>query len=124
MSLAYIIEDNEIMSDLFSRYLSGICETKVFHDAISAINNISHDKPDMIFLDILLTGPDGFTFLNEIVSYEDTAKIPVVIVSSLDLKTENLKSYNVFKILKKEELIPDDIKKTARMLLEKKYANK
>lgn len=120
MSLAYIIEDNEIMSDLFSRYLKGICETKVFHDAISAINSISVDKPDMIFLDVLLTGPDGFTFLNEIVSYEDTAKIPVVIVTSLDLKTENLENYNVVKILKKETLIPSDLKDTAREILEQK----
>jgi len=118
MKLAYIIEDSEVMGDLFSRYLNGICETKVFHDAISAINNISIDKPDIIFLDILLTGPDGFTFLNEIVSYEETAKIPVVIVTSLDLKTESLKNYNVVKILKKEELIPDDIKNIAKECLQ------
>ena len=122
MSLAYIIEDNEIMSDLLARYLGGITETKVFHDAISAVSSISTDKPDMIFLDVLLTGPDGFTFLNEIVSYEDTAKIPVVLVTSLDLKTENLENYNVVKILKKEELIPDDIKNIAREILEKKDA--
>ncbi len=122
MSLAYIIEDNEIMSDLLARYLGGITETKIFHDAISAVSSISTDKPDMIFLDVLLTGPDGFTFLNEIVSYEDTAKIPVVLVTSLDLKTENLENYNVVKILKKEELIPDDIKNIAREILEKKDA--
>lgn len=123
MSLAYVIEDNEIMSELFSRYLRGITEVKVFHDAISAIQNISADAPDMIFLDVLLTGPDGFTFLNEIVSYEDTAKIPVVIVTSLDMKAEALKNYNVVKILKKESLIPDDLKDIARDILKKKVEN-
>ena len=97
MALAYVIEDNEIMSELMARYLRGITEVKTFNDVISAISRISDDKPDMIFLDVLLTGPDGFTFLNEIVSYEDTAKIPVVIVSSLDLKAESLKNYNVIK---------------------------
>ena len=122
MALAYVIEDNEIMSELMARYLRGITEVKTFNDVISAISNISNDKPDMIFLDVLLTGPDGFTFLNEIVSYEDTAKIPVVIVSSLDMKTETLKNYNVIKIIKKEEMVPDDIKKIAREILENKYA--
>ena len=122
MSLAYIIEDSEIMGDLFARYVNGVCETKVFHDAISAIENISADKPDMIFLDVLLTGPDGFTFLNEIVSYEDTAKIPVVIVTSLDLETENLENYNVVKILKKEDLLPEDIRNVAREILGQKNA--
>jgi CheY-like chemotaxis protein len=123
MSLAYVIEDNEIMSELFSRYLRGVCEVKVFHDAISAIQNISADAPDMIFLDVLLTGPDGFTFLNEIVSYEDTAKIPVVIVTSLDIKADSLKNYNVVKILRKDSLIPDDMKDIAREILEGKVKN-
>lgn len=123
MALAYVIEDNEIMSELMARYLRGITEVKTFNDVISAIANISNDRPDMIFLDVLLTGPDGFTFLNEIVSYEDTAKIPVVIVSSLDMKAETLKNYNVIKIIKKEEMIPDDIKKIAREILENKNAN-
>ena len=123
MALAYVIEDNEIMSELMARYLRGILEVKTFNDVISAISNISNDKPDMIFLDVLLTGPDGFTFLNEIVSYEDTAKIPVVIVSSLNLKAETLKNYNVIKIIKKEEMIPDDIKNIAREILGSKNAN-
>lgn len=122
MALAYVIEDNEIMSELMARYLRGITEVKTFNDVISAISRISDDKPDMIFLDVLLTGPDGFTFLNEIVSYEDTAKIPVVIVSSLDLKAESLKNYNVIKIIKKEEMIPDDIKDIAREILRMKNA--
>lgn len=123
MALAYIIEDNEIMSELMARYLRGIAEVKVFHDAISAISKISDDNPDMIFLDVLLTGPDGFTFLNEIVSYEDTAKIPVVLVTSLDLKTENLENYNVVKILKKESMLPEDVKNIAREILAKKVKN-
>ena len=122
MSLAYVIEDNEIMSELMTRYLRGITEVKVFHDVISAISSISTDKPDMIFLDVLLTGPDGFTFLNEIVSYEDTAKIPVVIVTSLDLKAESLKNYNVVKIIKKDVMIPDDIKNIAKEILRSENA--
>ena len=123
MALAYIIEDNEIMSELFARYLNGITETKIFHDAISAISEISDDQPDLIFLDILLTGPDGFTFLNEIVSYEDTGKIPVVIISSLDFQLESLKNYNVVKILNKAALLPSDLRAVAQEILALKAKN-
>lgn len=123
MALAYIIEDNEIMSELFARYLNGITETKIFHDAISAISEISDDQPDLIFLDILLTGPDGFTFLNEIVSYEDTGKIPVVIISSLDFQLESLKNYNVVKILNKDTLLPDDLRAVTQEILALKAKN-
>lgn len=123
MALAYIIEDNEIMSELFARYLSGITETKIFRDAISAISEISDDQPDLIFLDILLTGPDGFTFLNEIVSYEDTGKIPVVIISSLDFQLESLKNYNVVKILNKDTLLPSDLRAVSQEILALKAKN-
>ena len=123
MALAYIIEDNEIMSELFARYLSGITETKIFRDAISAISEISDDQPDLIFLDILLTGPDGFTFLNEIVSYEDTGKIPVVIISSLDFQLESLKNYNVVKILNKDTLLPNDLRAVSQEILALKAKN-
>lgn len=123
MALAYIIEDNEIMSELFARYLNGITETKIFHDAISAISEISDDQPDLIFLDILLTGPDGFTFLNEIVSYEDTGKIPVVIISSLDFQLESLKNYNVVKILNKDTLLPNDLRAVSQEILALKVKN-
>ena len=123
MALAYIIEDNEIMSELFARYLNGITETKIFHDVISAISEISDDQPDLIFLDILLTGPDVFTFLNEIVSYEDTGKIPVVIISSLDFQLESLKNYNVVKILNKDTLLPSDLRAVAQEILALKAKN-
>ena len=123
MALAYIIEDNEIMSELFARYLNGITETKIFHDVISAISEISDDQPDLIFLDILLTGPDGFTFLNEIVSYEDTGKIPVVIISSLDFQLESLKNYNVVKILNKDTLLPSDLRAVSQEILALKAKN-
>ena len=66
---------------------------------------------ELIFLDILLDGPDGFTFLNELISYDDTVKIPIVIVSSLDFKKQDLSVYGVVGVLDKEKMIPKEIKK-------------
>ena len=60
---------------------------------------------------MLLDGPDGFTFLNEMCSYLDTAQIPVVLVSSLDLKQKDLSRYGVVGVLLKEEMMPEDIKR-------------
>ena len=58
----------------------------------------------------MLDGPDGFTFLNELASYGDTAKIPIVIVSSLDLKNRDLTEYGVIGIIHKDTMLPEDIK--------------
>ena len=107
--MIYIIEDDEIMAECVALACKNH-ETRIFPHAIAAMDAIAEELPDLIFLDILLTGPDGFTFLNELVSYDDTAKIPVVIISSLDFKDKDLSPYGVVGILDKATMVPNDIK--------------
>lgn len=110
--MIFIIEDDKIMADCIKKAAGKPAE--LFTNAIEAMNKIaSGDLPNLIFLDILLDGPDGFTFLNELVSYSDTAEIPVVIVSSLNLNDQDLSSYNVVGILNKDIMLPKDISKYA-----------
>lgn len=108
-----IIDDDEIMAECIARGC-GERETRIFSNAIDAMNFIAETgAPEMIFLDILLDGPDGFTFLNELVSYEDTNAVPVVVVSSLDFIGRDLAVYNVVKILHKDTMVPAEIKELA-----------
>ena len=115
MSLVYILEYDEIMAGCISAAIkkaSKSIEIKHFKDAISAVQSLDSDNlPQIIFLDILLTGPDGFTFLNEIASYDDTNKIPVVIISSLNFSGKDLSANNVIGILNKETMLPTEITK-------------
>ena len=129
-STVFIIEDDPLMAECISRAASRTLVSsknnssansptiKIFSDAISAINALSDYLPDLIILDILLNGPDGFTFLNEIISYTDTAKIPVIIVTSLNLSSENLIHYGVRTVLNKEAMTPADIQKAVRAALQ------
>ena len=107
--MIYLIDDDINMAQCLSRYLRPE-KTRIFSNAIDAINHIDEDAPKLIFLGVLLDGPDAFTFLNEIASYENTAQIPVVIVTSLKLKAANLAPYGVRKVLSKENLTPEDVK--------------
>lgn len=109
-----VIDDDEIMAECVARAVRKVAPVKIVSDAIAAMEGISQGEiPELVFLDILLDGPDGFTFLNEIVSYTDTAKIPIVIVSSLDFLKDDLGGYGVVGVLKKETMRPADIKKYA-----------
>ena len=110
--MIFIIDDDPEMAKCIGRATDS--EYKIFSNAISAMNEINRHLPDLIFLDILLNGPDGFTFLNELVSYSDTAKIPIVIVSSLDLKNQNFSEYNVIGVLNKDTMLPEEIKTYAK----------
>lgn len=105
-----VIDDDEIMAECIARGCGGKYEVRIFNNAIEAMGFIAeHGAPEMIFLDILLDGPDGFTFLNELMSYTDTATVPVVVVSSLDFKGRDLSVYNVVKILNKDTMTPAEI---------------
>ena len=104
-----VIDDDVIMAECIAKGC-GPSDVLVFGDAISAMTEISGGRiPDLIFLDVLLTGPDGFTFLNELVSYTDTAKIPIVIVTSLDLNDRDLSAYGVVGVLDKDTMRPEEI---------------
>lgn len=84
------------------------------NNAIFAINDISEKTPALIFLEPMLTGPDGFTFLNEMASYADTMKVPVVLISEKDFSRFDLSEYNVVGILNKNTVKPEEILEYAR----------
>ena len=108
--MIFIIDDDKDMATCIKRACHKEC--KIFANAIDSMSAIADGvMPDLIFLDILLDGPDGFTFLHELASYSDTAKIPVVIVTSLNLVNQNLASYGVIGVLDKDTMLPKDIKK-------------
>lgn len=106
--MIYVIDDDEIMAECIARSCGKEAEVKKFSNAIEATAGLEDVK--LIFLDVMLDGPDGFTFLNELISYTDTAQIPVVIVTSLDLKNQDLSAYGVVGILDKSTMTPKDIR--------------
>jgi len=121
MSLVYVIEDDPTMADVIALAARSTVlfdanhqethpDVQVFNDAVEPISEMNSELPDVILLDVLLSGPDGFTFLNELISYHDTAKIPVVLITSLDLSDRNLEHYGVFRILDKGTMTPEDIR--------------
>lgn len=107
----FIVDDDPIMAECLknaARQLAGVAP-QIFSDAVSAVQALDLDVPEAILLDILLDGPDGFTLLNELASYNDTAKIPVIIVSSLNLNAQDLSHYGVVKVFNKETMLPQQI---------------
>ena len=106
----FVIDDDRIMAECIARAAGE--DVLMFSNAIEAMNEVGEGVvPELIFLDVLLDGPDGFTFLNELASYTDTARIPVVLVSSLDFSGRDLSSYGVVGMLDKSKMKPGDIKR-------------
>lgn len=114
----FVVDDDEIMrrcivracedTENFDAHNGLICE---FSDAYAVMDRIREGVvPDVMFLDVMLNGPDGFTLLNEMVSYTDTAAVPVVLVTSLAMTGVDLAAYGVVGVLEKEWMRPEEIK--------------
>ena len=109
--MIYVIDDDEIMRECIAK-ACGNQEVHEFDNIITAMNAIDEiGLPNLIIMDVLLTGPDGFMFLNEMLSYEDTAKIPIVIVSAVDFQKKDLSVYGVVATLNKDTFVPGDIQR-------------
>lgn len=102
-----IIEDDRGWESYYRRLLRGR-ELSFFHDGVAAIAAMD-EAPDLVILDVLLTGPTGFAVLNEMRSYPELMKVPVVIVSSVDLGHEIAEKYGVVACLDKGKISPKDI---------------
>lgn len=110
--MIYIIDDDELFADcieLAIKKSSPTVQVQKFKNALDAMNSLDAVLPSLIFLDILLPGADGFTFLNELTSYPDTANIPVVLVTSLSLPDTDLSIYGIKGILNKETMKPEEV---------------
>ncbi|MCL2444624.1 response regulator [Candidatus Saccharibacteria bacterium] len=106
--LIYIIEDDQVLAAHFVRTLKNHT-TETFTNGIDAIKRIDQQLPDLIILDVIIDGPSAFSLLHELQSYTDTAQIPIIICSSLDLTQYDLTLYGVVRVLDKSTMHPDDL---------------
>lgn len=113
--MIYLVEDDVLLAEHFTSVLKDHL-VKTYTNAIDAIHAINNQLPELIILDIVLDGPSGFSLLNELQSYTDTAKIPVIICSGVseDLNESDLSSYGVVAILDKTTMKPRDLYYEAR----------
>ncbi|MBE5958776.1 MAG: response regulator transcription factor [Lachnospiraceae bacterium] len=75
-----IVDDDEHIAELISLYLNKECyETRMVHDGNSAVDVFNEFKPDLILLDLMLPGIDGYQVCREIRKDNNT---PIIILSA------------------------------------------
>lgn len=75
-----IVDDDCNITELISLYLTKECfETKIVHDGEQALKEFSVFHPDLILLDLMLPGIDGYQVCREI---RHTSDVPIIILSA------------------------------------------
>jgi DNA-binding NtrC family response regulator len=70
-------------------------QVSVAVDGESALEQIEHDLPDLILLDVMMPGIDGFETCRRLKANERTADIPVIFMTALSETTDKVKGFSV-----------------------------
>ncbi|MCR5736299.1 MAG: response regulator transcription factor [Eubacterium sp.] len=75
-----IVDDDENIANLISLYLTKECfETRIEHDGQSALTAFSEFAPNLILLDLMLPGIDGYEVCREI---RKISNVPIIMLSA------------------------------------------
>lgn len=75
-----IVDDDENIAELISLYMTKECfETKIVYDGESALREAESFAPDLILLDLMLPGIDGFEICRRI---REDKNVPILMVSA------------------------------------------
>lgn len=112
-----LVEDDRFLVKIYSNKLiqSGF-DVDISINADEALRRILTSEPDLIFLDLILPGKDGFEFLEDLQKMRQGKKhIPIVVLSNLgqDIDRERTKKLGAQDFLIKANVSLDDIVKKA-----------
>jgi DNA-binding response OmpR family regulator len=75
-----IVDDDENIAELISLYMTKECfETKIVYDGESALKEADSFAPDLILLDLMLPGIDGYQVCREV---RQKSQVPIIMLSA------------------------------------------
>lgn len=119
-----LVEDDAWLKELYSDAIKKDASTELVlvSTAEEALNAIDSQKIDLIVLDMFLPEHNGIELLHEIASYEDSSRIPVIILSAVHerdfaLKKERWHHYGIKKYLYKPAYKPHEVAECVHKIL-------
>ena len=91
-----IVDDIPINVTLIEKML------KPFHfviekanDGQTALDIVADNKPDLILLDLMMPGMNGYDVIKQLRAKEETQKLPIIVISALNSNEDVVKGYDL-----------------------------
>lgn len=107
-----IIEDDKFFGELVSKNLiRENFEVFVAHDSKETFSYLESNTPNLILLDLILPGMDGYEILSVLKNDQKTKDVPVIILSNLGQREEieKAKELAATDFMIKVNFTPDEI---------------
>ncbi len=93
--IVLIIDDNPTNLDVLSNYLDDDFDVLVAESGESALEQLQYCHPDIILLDIMMPGLNGFETCKRLKSQAETKNIPVIFMTALVDTADKIKGFKV-----------------------------
>jgi two-component system alkaline phosphatase synthesis response regulator PhoP len=93
--IIYAVEDDASIQELYTYLLENEFDCCCFDNGRSFFDALTRGTPDLILLDIMLPGDDGFTILSRLKENKSTSHIPVIMVSAKGGEVSKVKGLNM-----------------------------
>ena len=81
-----IVDDDDATRRVMSRHLQQHdCQVTMAGDGLEALACLVSERPDIIFLDLMMPNMDGFQFLEHLGADEAYHRIPIVVITAADV---------------------------------------
>ena len=88
-----IVDDDNNIAELISLYLTKECyDTKIVNDGEQALIAFEHYKPNMLLLDLMLLGIDGYQVCREIRAKSD---VPIIMLTAKSDERDELRGFDL-----------------------------
>lgn len=96
MALIYVVEDDKNIQEIETFALANVgYEVKGFDCAGDFYSTLNEITPDLILLDIMLPDEDGLSIVKKLRSREDTASVPVIMVTAKTTEIDKVKGLDL-----------------------------
>ncbi len=120
MKKILIVEDDKFLRELIVKKLTSEgYEVPEAIDGEQGVKKIEEEKPDLVLLDLILPGIDGFEVLAQIKKNPELSQIPIIILSNLGQKEDIEKGLNLGAVdyLIKAHFTPNEIIEKLKKIL-------
>lgn len=121
MAKIMIVDDDPEISNLLQITMESLGHTiKICDNGREVIDSLKEFKPDLMILDVMLPGVDGYSIATSISQDESLSKIPIIVLSALEPSRSLFVKFNQVVAFLTKPVNTDDLFEVVKNALEKK----